>query len=199
MTIEDFLVDFDKLDEFDIIKKYLYGGRVWYFENYLNLSGKDYEQAVDDFNYAVSSAFDVDYKGIQIIGSGKIGFSLSPYKYLAKFDSNTEKLSDLDIAIISDSLFTECWVLMRKYSSLKGFGFYKQFSSGIYRGFIPSVALDEVPDLRKNFSKKSDSAVKELQYSVGVRHQINYRVYRSWKDFEDYHYLGLKKIKRQMQ
>ena len=78
---------------------------------------------MDRFKEIVSDCFEVSFHSAQIVGSAKLGMSLSPQKPFRHFvenasDSN-QKESDIDIAIISNSLFGEIWYKIRIFKLKK--------------------------------------------------------------------------------
>lgn len=52
------------------------------------------------FREQVAERFNIGSQDVCIVGSAKLGFSLSPYKYGKKFKS----ISDVDVVVISDEL-----------------------------------------------------------------------------------------------
>ncbi len=92
-----------------IVQKYLIDGDSFFFREYF--PNEEFE-----FKKGLADVLNVHIRDIAIVGSGKLGFSLKPnaaesalYEFKAfdfnfKADANNEK-SDLDVAIISDTLF----------------------------------------------------------------------------------------------
>jgi len=92
----------------EILQKYIVDGTSYFFHDYIkNVS------AEDKLKVLISKSFSVDTEEVIIVGSGKLGFSLSPTNYFSEFDKlfsitrlNRHK-SDLDVAIISTKLYNE--------------------------------------------------------------------------------------------
>ncbi|XKK27629.1 hypothetical protein HFP64_14640 [Bacillus sp. AC79A.1] len=188
---EEIKYDLINMDDTSIIKKYLLNTDVWYFTCHLNLDHNAFMSNLDLMNEIISNHLSISMKNILIVGSGKTGYSFSPQKALRKFDSNEEVESDIDIAIISDKYFFEYWNLARKEVSVKYSRYYNEISSGIFSGFISKNTLEDIPSIRKVWNDKIRETRKELQEKANFRHPINFRIYRSWEDLEEYHIKGL--------
>ncbi|GLJ04288.1 hypothetical protein [Bacillus sp. YKCMOAS1] len=85
----------------EIIDKYLVFGTPHIYSNqevlYYNLKQK------------VASFFNVNQRDIFMIGSSKLGFSISPSKLWRHIDGDPKKDSDIDLVIISDVIFDKYW------------------------------------------------------------------------------------------
>ncbi|EOP80107.1 hypothetical protein [Bacillus cereus] len=193
---EEIKYDLINMDDTSIIKKYLLNTDVWYFTCHLNLDHNAFMSNLDLMNEIISNHLSISMKNILIVGSGKTGYSFSPQKALRKFDSNEEVESDIDIAIISDKYFFEYWNLARKEVSVKYSRYYNEISSGIFSGFISKNTLEDIPSIRKVWNDKIRETRKELQEKANFRHPINFRIYRSWEDLEEYHIKGINKLKK---
>jgi hypothetical protein len=94
------------------------------------------ENRLDEFDFKkdISQILSVHVRDIIIVGSGKLGFSLKPYITKSKsayynfyeFDfkwkqNNSNKRSDLDVAIISSELFDRQFVNLYNESSFYTF------------------------------------------------------------------------------
>jgi len=195
-TVDKVRNDILKLSESDFVIEYILKTDVWYFSEYLQLKPEDFIQKLDMFKKIVSTNLDISFNNVLIVGSGKVGFSLSPTeKLLRKFDSDEHKESDLDVAIISEKFFQELWTLFRKEYSRRYLKPYNDIASSVFRGFINENVLSEVPEIRKVWQKKVDDANITLKNEIPIRHQINYRIYRSWEDLQEYHINGIRKAK----
>lgn len=197
-AIEGIKKDIIELNENDFVIKYILKTEVWYFTEYLRFTPEQFLGKIDLFKKIICSNLNISFNNVLIVGSGKIGCSLSPTeKLFRKFDSHKDedKESDIDVAIISDKYFYELWDAFRKEYCTKFLWYYNKVSSSVFRGFINEDVLLEVPQVRKVWEKKVVEANKQLQYEIPIRHQINYRIYRSWEDLQEYHVNGVQKIK----
>ena len=89
--------------------------KYWYFSDYLEVPGDEVIDVLDRFKEIVSEHFHISFHSLQLVGSAKTGFSLSPNKILTPFHDgdDTQKSSDIDIAIISESLYQYYWNVRR--------------------------------------------------------------------------------------
>lgn len=145
-----------------------------------------------EFNFKrdIASILDVHIRDIVIVGSGKLGFSLKPEKeppesglYLfRKFDEN-EKISDLDIAIISSSLFDAEIKNLYIHTAYQKNSWQERNSLGKYilKGKLPIRFLPNDFPLTKS--------ILEIQqkYRMEYQRDINIEIYKSWYFFETYH------------
>lgn len=178
--------------------KYLLRTDNWYFEKILNIEEKDIIHAVDDFKMLVSDAFGIGFNNVFMVGSAKLGVSLSPKKSFKPFIDEGENQSDIDIAIISSQLFDFFWRLFRKSYSVTNKKYYGYISRGIYRGYISDKNLLNIEECRVEWIKKSNVATKSLQHDMYFKHEIHYRIYRDWKDLEEYHIQSIEQLKGEL-
>ena len=99
-TEDDIKQDLLKTNVKEFYMKYLLRADNWYFERILNIDEKDIIHAVDDFKMLVSDAFDIGFNNTVMVGSAKLGVSLSPEKFLKHFTDEGDNQSDIDIAAI---------------------------------------------------------------------------------------------------
>jgi hypothetical protein len=103
MLLEEFKSHCISLKPDIMVQKYLIENETYFF-NKVKI-GEEFE-----FKKNIASILNVHIRDIVIVGSGKFGFSLKPDEkvpglYLFKeFDFNNKK-SDLDVAIVSSTLF----------------------------------------------------------------------------------------------
>lgn len=95
--------------------KHIIRSENWYFENILGSRPEDQIILSDDAKLIISENFGISFNSVMMVGSGKLGYSLSPTKLLKPFnmDEKIRGLSDLDFAIISNDLFSIYWHLFR--------------------------------------------------------------------------------------
>lgn len=179
----------------DFYMKYLLRADNWYFEKILEIDEKDIIHAVDDFKMLVSDAMGIGFNNVVMVGSAKIGYSLSPKKFLKIFTDEGECKSDIDIAIVSPQLFDYFWKLFRASYDITKEGLYKYISRGIYRGYISDVDLHNIDNCRVEWLELSNKATRQLQRQMYFKHEIHYRIYRDWKDMEDYHIQSIEHLK----
>lgn len=137
-----------------------------------------------------SDALDVPVKNIAIVGSAKMGYSLTPGRNYSPFDEN----SDLDLVIVSESIFQELWENHLNYVNSSTGQRYSNVAKNIFRHFI-SIKTEEIQgDQLEYFShwiSRVDRLKRNLQLKFKLPSEINYRVYDAWKYVEQYHVAGL--------
>ena len=178
-----------------IVQEHLIDGTSFFFDEIQ--IGKEFE-----FKKDLAKSLDVHIRDIVIVGSGKLGFSVKPdivtpslYQY-KKFDFNYErdnedKKSDLDVAIVSGSLFDKQLVNIynhtNSYSSYKGSN-KNAFAKYILKGWLVPKYIPE----DYSISPKID-AVQE-KYKTEYGRDINIGIYKSWYFFENYHQNNINNI-----
>ena len=196
-TLDDIKKDLDSLDVKQFYMKHIVKSHYWYFQNVLNIPEADLLQVVDEFKDIVSTNIGVSFNSVMMVGSGKTGYSLSPKKNFKPFEINSESKnkSDIDIAIISNDLFKKFWDIYRKSYNVKYECVYSYIAREIYRGYINERNLREIDNCRKVWSELSVRSNKLLRNKLYLKHDITYRIYRSWEDFEEYNLASIKSIK----
>lgn len=191
----DFSIDTIKSDVVtlstkDFLIKYLLKSDNWYFSEYLGLDSYMSIKRMECLKEILNDKLGVAYHNVLMVGSGKIGYSLSPSKKFKAFDED----SDIDIAIISIKMFNELWAKIRLASTEEHIS-YKSITSSVFRGFINEKHFSNIAFARQYWNNQILDLNRCIQEDVGIRHQINYRIYRSWEDLEDYHINGINTLK----
>ena len=122
-SLEDIKTDLKNLSEKQFYTKHIIRSDNWYFEEYLGKNPDEVIHLIDDYRLIVSESCGVSFTSGMMVGSGKLGFSMSPpgaehpeeSKMFLPFndDEKVRKISDLDIAIISSEIFHEYWKMFR--------------------------------------------------------------------------------------
>ena len=191
--------DIKKLEAREFYIKYIIKTNNWYFAEYQHTEGNELIDKMDRFKEIVSDCFEVSFHSAQIVGSAKLGMSLSPQKPFRHFvenasDSN-QKESDIDIAIISNSLFGEIWDKIREERKKNVIPKYTLITKSIFRGYINDKEFKDLEGLRKGWEEKISKCNILLQGELSIIHPISYRIYRNWEDLEDYQLDGIMKTK----
>ena len=191
----DFSIDTIKSDVValstkDFLIKYLLKSDNWYFSEYLGLDSYMSIKRMECLKEILNDKLGVAYHNVLMVGSGKIGYSLNPFKKFKAFDED----SDIDIAIISIKMFNELWAKIRLASTEEHI-FYNSITSSIFRGFINEKHFSNIAFARQYWNNQILDLNRCIQEDVGIQHQINYRIYRSWEDLEDYHINGINALK----
>ena len=143
--------DLKSLDPKDFYLKHIVKSHNWYFSDYLHIPQDELVDRMDFFKEIVSTKMNINFHSLQIVGSAKTGYSLSPKKLLKPFHDETPGVpsSDIDIAIISDRLFQSFWGELRKKKGLWNQHYYGQLTESIFRGYINDKDLLKIPGPRE--------------------------------------------------
>lgn len=183
MTLkEEFQQSCKSLEPDEVVERYLIERTSFFFEHIQE--GKEYE-----FKKDIARILNVHIRDIVIVGSGKLGFSMKPdsadsslYHYRA-FDGNVDKKSDLDIAIVSSSLFDR--EMQNLYDDIVftkvTWGKRNDFAKYMLKG---RLAIRFLPK-EFRFTKDVHSVVQRYGQEYG--REINLEIYKSWHYFETYH------------
>ncbi|MBP0466710.1 hypothetical protein J5Y09_22470 [Roseomonas sp. PWR1] len=145
----------------------------------------------------LSELIEVDSRNICIIGSGCVGYSLSPNKNFSEFSKD----SDIDVAIISDFYFHLAWRSLRSVrasdartpADAQALKSQKQ----LYL-FYGCIAADRVLPF---LSFRRDWTIAMAKMS-GVKpteaREVKFRLYRDYDSLRDYQAEGVLKLKHQL-
>lgn len=185
----------------DFYMRHILKSRNWYFSEYLHIPDNEIIDKIDLFKEIVSSIFDISFHSVQIVGSAKVGYSLSEKKILKPFHEETadSESSDIDVAIVSERLFSKIWNQLRDIKDVYLNGlYYKNLSKSIYKGFINEKDLLRFEEMKKLWSGIIDSSNIKLQDELSFVHPISYRIYRYWDDLEDYQVYSISKASKKL-
>lgn len=177
----------------EVYQRYLLGHDTWYFRHYKDLN--DYAQQYDNFKLYMSKKLNLHVNNIAIVGSAKLGFSLSPTKDYRAFNED----SDIDLVVVSESVFKSSWQAYRDLQ-LRGYlTTYAPEAKEVFKGFLSLKNLDTNASFFDLWSRKVEPLKKDFQTVFSIPHEVNYRVYDSWESVERYHLAGLKVLKKQLE
>lgn len=199
-TLEEIKSDLFNIDTKQFYMKHIVRTENWYFENVLNIPPTEIIRAVDDFKIIVSEALGVSYNSVMMVGSGKTGYSLSPAKRFKEFtiEPDSENKSDIDIAIISLPIFDKFWKTFRDAYDITNKMVYKHISREIYRGYINERNINLIEQCRVIWKEHSNEATRKLKQNMYFKHDISYRLYRSWEDFEEYNMQSINELRMEV-
>ena len=194
--------DLLSLEPKDFYMKHIVKSHNWYFSDYLRFSQDEIVDKMDHFKEIVSTLLSVNFHNVQIVGSAKVGYSLSPSKLFSPFhDECPDKpSSDIDIAIISEQLYKRFWDELRGAKKIRyKQAYYNHLTESIFRGYINEKDLMKVDGLCDEWESLIRPINVVLQDTLGFVHPITYRVYRSWEDLEEYQLIGITKAKKYLE
>lgn len=208
-TLDEIKNDLKELTSKQFYIKHIIRSDNWYLQNYLGKNPDEAIRLLDDYRLIISENMGVSMNSIMMVGSGKIGYSLSPpdsvhpenTKLFEPFndDELVRKVSDLDIAIISNDIFQKYWGLFRKSFRMKYNTTYSHVYQELYRGYINERNIMEVDGCRVEWNKTASISKKRIHDELYFIHDISFRVYRSWEDFEDYNIQNIEKLKKRIE
>jgi hypothetical protein len=172
-----------------VYNQYILDSDVWFFSQTTPQGG--HYARYDEFKTYLSTKLEVHRNDIAIVGSAKLGFSLSPTKAYRAF----QETSDIDIVIVSSEIFRKSWDAFLELQSKYYLKDYRFITSNIFRRF---VSLKD-PDTRNPFfdtwARKVEPCKKDLQLLFNIPNEINYRIYESWSSAKMYHCKGLEELR----
>ncbi|HCG8169809.1 hypothetical protein P3633_22205 [Vibrio parahaemolyticus] len=191
--LEEFKAKLIKDDIRDVYQRYLLGHDTWYFRKHKQSAS--YAQDYDDFKLYMSKKLELHVNNIAIVGSAKLGFSLSPQKDYREFNDD----SDIDLVVVSSPIFKAAW---EAYLDLHLRGYlptYAPVAKNVFKGFVSLKEIDNRSTFFDTWSRKVEPLKKDFQTLFGIPHEVNYRVYDSWESVERYHLSGLKTLKEKLE
>lgn len=153
---------------------------------------KDDESTYFELKEEISEHFNIQQTQVYVVGSAKLGFSISPQKRFKDLDED----SDIDVAIIDEKLFDEYWkrvyslnidLISRSEDDDKK---YKRFIDYLFRGW---VRPDYFPGKMSN---------EWFEYFKGLYGKYNRKVsvgiYRDNEFFMGYHRNNIIKLREEI-
>lgn len=149
-----------------------------------------------EFRAAISETVGVSGDDIRLVGSAKFGLSMSPSKGVRPFNEQ----SDLDVIIVSSTLFHEVWGEFRA-AYYNGYTWVKDRHSGdIFQRFLNLVRKGGYEtEYLKKMALRLDSMAKMVVLRTGLSRDLKYRIYEDWDAATDYHAYGVRKLQRVIQ
>ena len=181
-TIDEIKADLSVLTTEQFYTKYIVCSENWYLENILKFPTSDRAYVLEEYRLIISNYLNISINSILMVGSGKIGYSLSPLeeKKFKPFnmDEKIRNISDLDIAIISPELFNTFWRSIRcSYKQIYKDLYEKHIFREIYRGYINERNIEDEVDVKmkikllyekmKSLLKDREKTILELRFGLG--------------------------------
>lgn len=187
MEIEELIEEIKKTSISKVVNRYILRDDSVCFDNDISL--------ISDLKESLSSHFKIHTKEIEIVGSGKLGFSLSEERLGKEFN----KYSDIDLAIVSSQLFDFAWhsllELDFRYYELNAIerDFMSDSYNLIHKGIISPDKLPNKLDFAKNWWKIFAELSNKKKYEY---RKIRGRLFKNWWFAEKYYSIQLEKIKK---
>lgn len=185
--IQEFKSELKLKKDVDVVRKFITSGDSFVLDSdkYLDLKG------------SIADHFDIHPNEVLIVGSGKLGFSISENlrKGKKRYRGFGEE-SDIDVAIISPTLFDDIWKLLYDYIEDKGYWNKQQeFTTYHFQGWMRPDMLPTSPkfDFTQNqwwdFFNEMTSSNKFGPY------KIRGGLYRNWHFLEKYQLKSISECK----
>lgn len=173
----------------EIIKKHIIFGTPYIFV--------DDEDKYYELIKQVSDFFGVNHRNVFIVGSSKLGFSISPSKLWRHIDGDEEKDSDIDIVVISDFVFDKYWKSILEY---KEFQIATSFNDKNKDDFLEYFFKGWLRPDKFPFKYKGADEWFEFFRSISYKKEFGSRkvtaaIYREEYFFMKYHQENLKGIR----
>ena len=173
-----------------IVQKYITHGTPYIF--------KDNEDLYFDLKYEIANEFELKSpEMVRMVGSAKLGFSISPKKVWQHF---SEDKSDIDMVIISRSIFEDFWTELYDfnidltYRDKKEQQNYDKFKNYFFKGWLR-------PDLFPfSFRKRNEwfDFFKSISYKKYGQQKIAGAIYYDFSFFEKYHIKNIHNLRKEM-
>jgi hypothetical protein len=146
----------------------------------------------------ILASYELGDARIHMVGSAAVGFSLRaeqpgrPFR----FAGGSENPSDLDIAIVSEVLFNDCWGELVREDRTEGISSASRTREHVYWGRIDDGILPQRAATRRRLR----DMVNEVSRSAEFRgYPASIRVYRTRPDLIGYVRNGLRLLERSIQ
>jgi hypothetical protein len=192
----------NRLNDEQVFQKYFIDNETFFFKLQDNIGNWEYELKMD-----LANSLNIHMNDIYIVGSGKTGFSMKPKCRGRAFDGDyqiTRKVSDksdIDIAIVSNSLFDE--VQENIYDWSKGFkddwnsnSYYsdgnKRFGVSLKYKFLEYLGKGWYrPDLKPvdyKYQTKDSINLEDVldKWRSRLNRKVAYAFYKNWHFFKKY-------------
>ena len=176
------------ISDIEVVQGYITHGPAFVF--------KDNDEKYFQLKNTIAQNFELNPQEVIMIGSAKLGFSISPRKLWESFHDE----SDIDMVIISATIFDKFW------KDLYDFNFninltdrtekedkqYYRFLEYFFRGWLRPDVFPFLYSGRKEW----EGFFKSISYGeFGEQHKISGAVFRDWEFYEAYHTSNIREIR----
>ena len=145
----------------------------------------------------LGDALGLNRENLALVGSGRIGFSLSPEKFGAPFSEQ----SDLDVAVVAPELFDTAWLELVKTRPWTvrpprvRAAFDEHRTKWIFYGRMKPLQLGALLSLRRRWFNAFQSTGEHPELAA---HEVHGMLFRSWEHVTAYHEYGLGLLRAQL-
>ena len=182
MNLDDLKTELTNNSITDVINKHILGGNPICFSGNLEL--------IMELKKALSDHFNIHMKNIEIVGSAKLGVSLS----IERFGQSYNEKSDIDMVLVSSELFDLAWHDLLKFDfsyhklNPKDRESLKECYDTIHRGFISPDKLPPSSSFTKNWWTVFSSLSNREKYEY---RKVRGRLFKNWWFVEKYYSIQL--------
>jgi len=186
----------------EILDKHVLAGTPYAF--------REYPERFEVLRRFLARALKVPQENILVVGSGRIGFSLSPDNFPRQFSD----ASDIDVLVHDQFLFDEIWTILLKWHYPNRYGglygvdrhWAAERKKEVYWGWLQPERI-EFPDLSlprtlqplRDICTTWFNAFRGLSLEPGFSgRNVSGRLYRTLKHASLYHLDGLRQIKQSL-
>jgi hypothetical protein len=185
---------------YDFFVTHIARSNCWYFSNYLKVSEAEMLKSIDDLREIISKTLKISFNSIQLVGSAKIGVSLKPQKdiCLQPFKEDGEHISDIDVALISNELFSYWKHLIkikRKYISTTENTHFNNIFWSTNNGYINVHDIVSISIIKNEWLNLQNEIKRRISDNLNIRHELTYRIYKDWDFLEKYQLKSIKDSK----
>lgn len=170
----------------DIVQRYIGYGDPFVFNND--------QSKYFELKKIIADGFRIHPNEVTMVGSAKLGFSIAPNKLWAPFNDE----SDIDMAIISEKIFTDYWKDLYKFDinrtvrTTREQALFEKFLDYFFKGWLR-------PDLFPfSFNKRNAwfDFFTSISYQKFGEQKIRCGLFRNNYFFENYHTININKIRQ---
>lgn len=198
-SVDEFIDIVHTLPLETVVQNYVFEGTPHVF--------REHPEALEILRRHLNSALSLAEQNIAIVGSAKIGFSLSPHNFPRRFSEQ----SDIDILVVDKALFDGVWLTMLKWNYPRRFRldgmdwiWAKSRRGELYWGwFVPDkirfggLSFPNVLKPLRDISTMWFNAFRSVsQYPELAGRNVSGRLYRTWDHALLYHVEGLRQIRK---
>ena len=183
----------------EVVDTYVFAGEPFAF--------RDQPTALATLRDHLSKELDLDEENVSVVGSAKVGFSLSPDTFFRPFSSD----SDIDVLVVDEKLFDTIWTCTLRWhyprrswvDSSSDWSWLKYRQKELYWGWFrpdkirfEGLTLPEMLKPIRDLSTRWFNAFRSLaRHSDFSRRDVSGRLYRTWEHARLYHESGLIQIR----
>lgn len=153
------------------------------------------EILISELKKALAEHFNLHIQNIEVVGSAKLGISLSNERFGRPYD----KSSDIDFALVSSELFDLSWLELTKLESIfyklsqKDRDFLTECLGTVSKGYISPDKLPPISNFSKNWWSIFSNLSNQEKYEY---RKIRGRLFKDWWFAEKYYSIQLNRPKK---